>query len=106
LTSRLTDVSLLAGIPRRDMNIKVSLNHALQPYAGNRETIEVMGSTVRECLDNLSESFPVFREILFSAEGFLTALVFLDGETIMPDDLNRPIKSDSLLLLAPMIYGG
>jgi hypothetical protein len=88
------------------MDIRVSLNHALQPYAGNRNTVEVTGGTVRECLDNLSELFPVFKKILFSADGSLTALVFLDGETIMPDNLNRPITSNSRLLLAPMIYGG
>ena len=88
------------------MNVRLSLNHALQPYAGNREIVEVRGSTVKECLDNLGELFPVFKEIIFNADGFLTALVFLDGETIMPDDLNRPIMSDSRLSVAPMIYGG
>jgi hypothetical protein len=78
----------------------------LRSYAGNQEIIEVGGSTVRECPDNLSELLPVFIEILFDSDGFLDTLVFLDGEAVMPDDLNRPITSNSKLSKAPMIHGG
>ena len=88
------------------MDIRIRLNHALQPYASNREIVEVRGSTVRECLDNLIEFFPVFKELLFQNDGSLSALVLLDGETIVPDKLNRLLTGKSEILLAPMIYGG
>ena len=88
------------------MNIKIELNHAFQPYADNLETVEVKGSTVRECLDSMIKLFPVFKEILFTADGSLAALVLLDGEAIVPKDLNRAITESSELLLTPMIQGG
>ena len=88
------------------MNIKIRLNHAFQSYANNKEIVDVRGSTVNECLDSLIRLFPVFKEILFAADGSLSALVLLDGETIVPKELKRPIADRSELLLTPMIQGG
>jgi hypothetical protein len=87
------------------MGIKIRLNYAFQPYASNREIVEVSGNTIKECLDNLIELFPVFKEILFDNEGRLSALVLLKGETVIPDDLNHPMVRGELLL-TPMIQGG
>ena len=88
------------------MDINIRLNHAFQPYANNLESVEVRGSTVKDCLNNLIKLFPVFKDILFAADGSLSALVLLNGETIVPKDLNRSITERSELLLTPMIQGG
>jgi molybdopterin converting factor small subunit len=88
------------------MDIRIKLNHAFQPYAGNREIIEVKGTTVRECLDNLIDLFPIFKELLFNTDDALYALVLCDGETIVTNDLNRPVTEQSELVLLPMIQGG
>ena len=88
------------------MDIRIKLNHAFQPYAGSREIVEVNGNTVKECLDNLIDLFPIFKEILFDTDDALSALVLYDGETIVPNDLNRPVTEESELVLLPMIQGG
>ena len=88
------------------MDIRIKLNHAFQPYAGNREIVEVKGNTVNECLNNLIDLFPIFKELLFNADDALSALVLCDGETIVPNDLNRPVTEESELVLLPMIQGG
>jgi len=88
------------------MNIKIRLNYAFQPFAGNKATIEVNGDTVKECLYGLINLYPVFKEILFDAEGTLSALVVVDGSTIVPGDLDRPISKPGEILLMPMIQGG
>jgi len=106
LTNLYPDVSLLIVVPRNNMNIRIRLNHAFQPYADNMEMVEVTGDTVKECLDNLIKLFPVFKEILFTADGSLSALVLLNGETIVPKNLNRPVTEKNGLLLTPMIQGG
>jgi molybdopterin converting factor small subunit len=88
------------------MKTRIKLNQALQPFAGNRETVEVKGDTVKECLDSLISSYPIFREILFDAEGTLSALVLVNGMTIIPNDLNRPVSKPREILLLPIIQGG
>jgi molybdopterin converting factor small subunit len=88
------------------MVIKIKLNHTFRPYAGNREIVEAKGGTVKECLDNLIDLFPVFKEILFDTDDTLSALVLCNGEIIVPDDLHRPMAEQSELLLLPMIQGG
>jgi len=88
------------------MDIRIKLNYAFQPYAGNREIVEVKGSTVRECLDNLIDLCPIFKELLFNTYGALSALVLCDGETIVMNNLNRPVTEQSELVLLPMIQGG
>ena len=106
LTNRYPGVSLLYGITRRDMNVKIKLNYMFQPYAGNREIVEVTGSTVKECLDHLMELFPVFRQLLFDDEDTLSALVLYNGETIIPNEINRPVSDQNEILILPMVQGG
>ena len=100
------DASLLSGIDRYNMKIKIKLNHAFKPFTDGRDSIQVTGTTVRECLDGLIELYPVFRHMLFDKGGLLSALVMLDGEAVLPDDLSRPVNEESDLSLLPMIQGG
>ena len=88
------------------MNIKIKLNHDFQPFAGNREFVEVKGISVRECLDSLIDRYPVFKKLLFDDDDVLYALVLLDGDTIVMNDLGRPVTESSELVLLPMIEGG
>ena len=88
------------------MSITIRLNHALQPYTGGRETVEVKGRNVKECLDNLVKDFPVFHDILFDTTNSPTVLVLYDGETIVPKDLNRPVIDRSEIIIQPMLQGG
>jgi molybdopterin converting factor small subunit len=114
------DVSVVAGIyltnPRRGdslkqnyqrrLNIKIKLNDALQPFSGNRAIVEVDGDTVKDCLDGLIALYPTFREIIFDAQGALSALVLFEGSVILPGDLDRPISRPGEITLMPMVQGG
>ena len=88
------------------MSIIIRLNHALQSYAGGKETVEVNGSNVKECLDNLIKVFPVFHDILFDTSNTPSVLVFYDGETIVPRDLDRPVVEQGEIMIQPMLQGG
>ena len=88
------------------MNTRIKLNHVFQPFAGHCETVEVLGNTVRECLDTLIGLYPVFREILYDADGILQVLVFYCNELVVLDDLDRPVSESCELSLTPMIQGG
>lgn len=88
------------------MNIIIKLNHAFQPFANNHKTVEVQGNTVKECLDNLISSYPIFKEILFDAGGTLSALVMVEGKAVVPKDLHRPVSRQREINLLTMIQGG
>ena len=88
------------------MSTTIRLNHALQPFAGGRETVEVKGRNIKECLDNLVKDFPVFHDILFDTTNSPAVLVLYDGETIVPKDLNRPVTEQSEIIIQPMLQGG
>ena len=88
------------------MKSRIKLNHVFQPYAGDRETVEVTGSTIRECLNNLIELFPVFKQLLFDDEGILSVLIMYNGETIVPNEINRPVAGQNEILIFPMVQGG
>jgi len=68
------------------MKIKIKLNHAFQPVAGNLEFIEVKADSVKECLDSLIGQFPVFKKILYDEYDALCALFLLEGDTIIMSD--------------------
>jgi hypothetical protein len=96
----------LNQVYRRWMDIKIKLNDALQPFSGNRAIVEVNGDTVKECLDDLIALYPVFKEIIFDAQGALSALVLFEGSVIIPGDLDRPISKPGVISLMPIIQGG
>ena len=88
------------------MSVTIRLNHALQPYAGGRETIEVNGLNIKECLIELTNAFPVFHDILFDTSNTPAVLVVYEGETIVPRDLERPVTEQSEIIIQPMLQGG
>jgi hypothetical protein len=88
------------------MNIKIKLEHAFRSFAGNREIINVKGTNVKECIDILVNSDPIFKGILYDVDGALATLVLLNSELIVLDDINRPITERSELFLLHMIQGG
>ena len=94
------------GITPVDMDIKIKLNQMFQPYAGDRETVEVTGNTIRECLDNLIELFPVFKQLLFDDEGVLSVLIVHNGETIIQEEIGRSVTGQNEILIFPMVQGG
>ncbi len=88
------------------MAVTIKLSPAFQPYAGNRETVEVEGTTVRACLDSLIARLPVFKDLVSDSDHPLSVLIIYDGEVIVPSGLDRSVKDRSEISLMPMIYGG
>jgi len=88
------------------MSVRIRLGQAFHEYTGSREMVEVEGSTIRECLDNLTVLFPVFRTLLFGSDYSLGVLINYCGEVVVANQLDRPVASGHEILLFPLIYGG
>ncbi len=86
------------------MSIEINIPVILQHFTNKIEAVQVNGSTVGECLDDLVEQFPDLRTMFFAESGeFLNFLsVYVNGEYSYPKELSKPVKDgDELSIAAP-----
>ena len=88
------------------MSIKIELNPVLRQFINKQDKIEVNGSNVKECLDDLMRQFPDIKKWLFSGSGKLWVLIIINGETVSPQDLDRPVKDGEEIKLILPVGGG
>ena len=88
------------------MAVEIKLNLPLMRLAGNREKINVTGSTVRQCLEDLGKQIPGAEKQIFNADGSLKLLFLLNNEAITKQDLNHPIVENDELWLLSIVSGG
>jgi len=88
------------------MTIKIKTNPILQQFTNNQDTVEVTGSTIGECLNNLIRQFPDTKQWLFDKNGILLALIIINGETLYQNDRNRPVADGDELQLITIVGGG
>jgi molybdopterin converting factor small subunit len=94
------------------MSIKVNIfyPHLLQA-TNNQKEVEVNGTTVGQCLDDLVKQFPDIGKLIFAEQGKLLNFIniLVNGESILtysPDPLTKPVKDGDTLDIALMIAGG
>ena len=87
------------------MTIKVDVGQ-LSPYTNNQRIVEVNGSTILECLQNIAEKFPELK--LFDKDGSLLIYwgICVNGNMVYPDEFNNPVKAGDELSILLMIDGG
>jgi molybdopterin converting factor small subunit len=88
------------------MSVKMKLSQTYFEHTQNREIVEVEGATVRQCLDDLVNQYPVLRPLLFDSEYALGVLIIYNGDVITTSSLDRPVGDNEEITLVPMIYGG
>ena len=88
------------------MAILLKVASILQQFTGDKETVEVSGATVRECLEDLIKKYPETRRWLFDANNSPVVWVLLNKEVVMPEDNIKPVKDGDQLDLFPMVAGG
>lgn len=90
------------------MSIKVNLHSSHRQYTGNRKTIEVVGRTIGECLNDLVGRFPDMRNVLYHQDGTLNNLIeiYLNLESTYPDELKKPVRDGDEIQITLMLAGG
>ncbi|OGN98186.1 MAG: hypothetical protein A2Y89_02360 [Chloroflexi bacterium RBG_13_51_18] len=70
--------------------------------------MKVEGKTVRECLHDLVRQFPDLKRMLLDGDGNLMHSYdyFINGESVYPKDMNRPLKDGDKLNIIFVIHGG
>jgi len=90
------------------MSIRVKMTELLRQYTNSRGTVEVNGSTVGECLDDLIRQYPDTKKWLFDRNGILLVLIRINEETTIRhrESLNRPVADGDELHLFLILGGG
>ena len=88
------------------MAVSVKVASILQQFTDDKELIEVQGTTVRECLDDLIIKYPETRRWLFDANNSPIVWVLLNKEIVLPGDNAQKINEGDEIDLIPMVAGG
>ena len=80
----------------------------LQKLTGNRERINVEGSNVGECLNDLVKRYPESHALLFDKQGRLLkqVYVYVNAEGLNKADFAQKLLPKDELILAVLITGG
>ena len=73
-----------------------------------QDVVEVRGTTVGECLNQVVKQFPNMKKQLFTPTGqlFDNILISVNGASVYPEQLAKPVKDGDELKIVFMISGG
>ena len=89
------------------MRVKVR-TPLLYNYNNGRQTTEVSGSSVGECLDDLTRKFPEMKDLLFDKKGNLHdhLYIYVNKEDYYPEEMAKPVKNGDEIDIILIIGGG
>lgn len=90
------------------MSIKINIHPFFSHLTNDQDVVEVNGSTVGQCLEQLIARFPETKNWLLGKDGNLLRLVdiYVNGESAYPEELAKPVKDGDELHIVVIIAGG
>jgi len=87
------------------MSIKISLHPYFLGEQTTGKTLQVNGSTVGQCLDDLVKQSPDIERRIFEENGKLqwSVFVFVNGGSSLPDHLAKEVKDGDQIEVIPLI---
>jgi molybdopterin converting factor small subunit len=90
------------------MSINIELSSAFGVFTDDVLKTKVEGANVRDALHQLGKQFPKLKKVLLNQDGNLmqTYDYFINGESVFPKSMDRPLKDGDLLNILYIIHGG
>ena len=90
------------------MSVKVNVYYFLPHLTNDQEEIEVNGSSIGQCFEQLTALFPKVSEWLFGKDGKISNFVdiYVNLEMVDPDELTRPVNDGDVIHIVMMLTGG
>jgi molybdopterin converting factor small subunit len=90
------------------MSVEIELSSAFGIFTGDVLNLQTEGKTVREALKDLVTRFPKLGKMLLNKDGDLqqTYDYFINGQSVYPRDMSRPLKDGDKLNVLYLIHGG
>ncbi len=90
------------------MSVTIDVYPGLTHLTGGQNIVEVNGSTVGQCLEQLVTRYPEIKGSLYRKNGKLSCFIeiWVNQKTSYPEELTMPVKDgDELRMLGLMILG-
>ena len=90
------------------MTISVNIHITLRQYTDGRDTVQVEGRTIGECLISLTDQYPAMSNVLFYQNGELRNHfeIYLNTESAYPDELKRAVSDGDEIHITAFLAGG
>jgi molybdopterin converting factor small subunit len=90
------------------MTVSIEIPSIFASYAGNLTSFEAEGRTVGECLKDLEKRYPDLVKLILAKDGGLlnSIDIFVNGESVYPRALSKPVKDGDKLKVIMIIQGG
>jgi molybdopterin converting factor small subunit len=90
------------------MSIDIETSSVFSRYTGNRTNLKADGKTIGECLHDLAGQYPDFGELILEKNGGLSPSfdVFVNGKSVYPHTMTRPVKDGDKLYIVMLVHGG
>jgi molybdopterin converting factor small subunit len=90
------------------MSVEIELSSAFAMFTNDVLNVSTEGKTVREALCDLVTQFPKLQKMLLNTNGDLqqTYDYFINGQSVFPRDMSRPLKDGDKLNVLYLIHGG
>jgi molybdopterin converting factor small subunit len=90
-----------------EVSIEISLHKTHRRYTDGKETIEVEGKTVGECLRDLVKQYPPMEKEIFKNRNLNSLVeVYLNGESAYPNELIKSVRDGDKINLVYMLSSG
>jgi molybdopterin converting factor small subunit len=85
---------------------KIKIAQILQQYTDDKEFVEVEGSSVRECLNDLIKKYPETKNYIFDVNNSPLVIVLNNGEIVLPRQMDDKLSANQSISLVPVVAGG
>jgi molybdopterin synthase sulfur carrier subunit len=90
------------------LSIKINIHKTHRQFTNGLDIVEVEGSTVGNCLDNLVGQFPGMKKALFDKKGKLLRVIeiYINSKSAYPNELVKQVKDGDNVHIILMLEGG
>ena len=90
------------------MAVNIHIHRVHRSFTNGRETVEVHGHTVGECLNNLVNQYPDIKRAVFTKSGDLLKNIdlYVNGKSAYPEELKMPVSHGDDIYLHLLLTGG
>jgi molybdopterin synthase sulfur carrier subunit len=90
------------------LSIKINIHKTHRQFTNGLDIVEVEGSTVGNCLDNLVGQFPGMKKALFDKKGKLLRVIeiYINSKSAYPNELVKQVKDGDNVHIILMLAGG
>ena len=92
----------------QDVGVFVNIHQTHRHLTGGLDMVEVDGTSIGECLDDLVARYPALEDALFAERGKLINFIeiYHNLESAYPDELARPVKNGDEIHITILLAGG